>query len=186
MKLKHAMWDAIVHQWESCTACPIGAQAKKHVFGKGSLWAEVMFVGEGPGKLEDLEGVPFIGLAGQLLGDALKDAGGYGKRSLQFFYTNLVCCRPCDTLGGPNRPPSETEIANCSQRFKITLETVNPSAVVLLGRVPERALASQPYLRNYKVFCMEHPAYILRLGGKKSDKYKIYVQKLREVLKSAL
>lgn len=182
MKLKQAWWEGLVEKWEGCKVCPIGERAKRHVFGKGSLFAQVAFIGEGPGRLEDMEGVPFIGAAGQLLNAALEDAG---RQPVACFYTNLVACRPCDETGAPNRAPSETEIRNCSDRLRDTVQVVSPKVVVLLGRVPQRALECAGWMNAYRVFHLEHPAFILRTGGKGSERYRAYVKKLRGILREA-
>lgn len=179
MKLKQMLLDNLKDHWAGCTACPISEHAKQKVFGRGSLNAQVVFVGEGPGKLEDIEGVPFVGQAGRLLEAAIAET----KIDARLFFTNLIACRPCDKLGGPNRAPSEIEIQNCSDRLSKTLFCVAPRVVVLLGKVPREAVAKADFLQGYRVFCLEHPAFILRCGGKKAPNYPNYVKKLKEALR---
>lgn len=181
MKLKNLLYDNVVQQYAQCTACPIGESAHKHVFGRGSLSAQAVLVGEAPGKLEDIEGVPFVGMAGRLLETALHEA----KVEARLFFTNLVSCRPCDKLGGPNRAPTEQEIKNCSERLRQTLMCISPKVVILLGKVPREAISKEAYLQKYRVFCLEHPAFILRLGGRKAPNYQNYVNKLKEALRVA-
>jgi len=188
MNIQRQLWDAMLGSYEDCQSCDIGTFAKKHVFGRGPLDSKIVFIGEGPGKLEDLEGKPFVGRAGQLLSKAIKATGS----KLNCFYTNLVLCRPCDRLGGPNRPPTEQEVNNCKERLRVTLRTINPRVVVLLGRTARMALGNEkpllgdPMFAKLKVFTMEHPAFILRVGGTKSPAFPIYVQKIKEALNAAV
>jgi len=182
MNLKRSMWDSLRDQYKNCAACPIGRHAKLHVFGRGSIHPEVLFIGEGPGKLEDLKGLPFVGQAGNLLTRAIRDTNMFRH----CFFTNMVACRPCDDVGGINRAPSEQEIHNCSDRLKQTVEIMSPKVVVLLGRVAQKSLAAAEYLKKYKVFWMHHPAFILRIGGVKSPIYLEFVNKLKEVFNATV
>lgn len=182
MSTRKQTWEALVQKWDGCKNCAIGEHAKWHVFGKGSLFPEVVFVGEGPGKFEDLQGQPFVGVAGQLLSIAIFQT----RIQAKCFFTNLVACRPCDRIGSSNRPPSDQEIANCSERFRETVAITKPKVLALLGRVPQAALAGVPWTRQYRVFCLEHPAYIVRQGGVSGLAYKKYVVKLKEVLNAAI
>jgi DNA polymerase len=182
MKIREQMWDGMLDAYKECKLCRLGETVGKRVFSRGPSTAHVLFIGEGPGKLEDVVGKPFIGRAGQLLDRAIADTG----IKAECFFTNLVCCRPCDRVGGQNRPPAEDEIQACGSRLQTTVSVVAPRAIVLLGRVARLVLEGKPYLKPYRVFHAEHPAFILRVGGVKSVAYPVYVKKIKEALRAAV
>lgn len=187
---KTEAWNDLQADYAACRKCKIGEMANKHVFGKGHLVPDILFIGEGPGKLEDIKGAPFVGLAGQLLSKAIRIAGGgRGLPSepypVRCFFTNLVCCRPCDGVGKDNRAPAPDEIANCMDRLEQTVNILNPPVVVLLGRVPQQALVQAPFIKDRQVFSLRHPAYICRLGGIGSDAFLDYILEIRSILHDA-
>ncbi len=191
MNLIRVQYDQIVDAWNSCARCPISEHAHTHVFGKGSLQPQVIFIGEGPGKTEDLDGMPFTGVSGQLLDKAIKMAGRSSDSPqdtypVRVFFTNLVACRPCDRLGGGNRAPSETEIKNCSDRLRETVDLLKPKVVCLLGAVPRKALEDVFWLKGKKVICLPHPAWVLRQGGFSGACFQAYVERMKEVVRCAL
>jgi len=98
------------------------------VNGVGDMDADVVFVGEAPGKNEDVEGEPFVGRSGSVLDDAVEKAGG-SREDVRI--TNLVRCRPPE-----NRDPLDSEVANCSEYLREELHAVEPEYVVPLGRIP--------------------------------------------------
>lgn len=181
--LKQTLLDDVCNSWESCTLCTLATTASRKVIGKGTINPSVVFVGEAPGKTEDLEGRPFVGLAGKLLHQAMKECN---LPSVPFYCMNLLACRPCDRIGGPNRAPSDQEIARCAPRVKTMLEILSPKTVCLLGRIPRLALAEQPWIKRFKLYCLPHPAYILRLGGFRSQAYAEFKIKIKEVLSASL
>lgn len=176
-------YQRMVRFWKKCTACAIGGCAHKHVFGRGTLDARVVMVGEAPGRTEDMLGVPFIGLAGRVLDQALLDTG----LDVGVFITNMVACRPFDVEGvcENNRPPSEEEIRNCTVRLQNTIEIIKPKVVIGLGKVAEENIPGIVKER-YRFFAVYHPAYILRNGGVKSVMYTTWVADIRRVMKYAL
>lgn len=187
MKTKSVLWRELTDRYESCVLCPIGTLAHTHVFGRGHLSPEILFIGEGPGKLEDIKGLPFVGLAGQLLVSAIREAGGQpintmGPLPVKCFFTNLVCCRPCDNAGTANRPPSEKEILNCKERLQQTVQLLVPKMIVLLGTISKKALANAEYLKPYKLRFMVHPAYVCRRGGINSPSYIEYVNEMKGII----
>lgn len=151
--------------FHNCEACALGTTRTKFVFGEGPPRAELMFVGEGPGRDEDLSGRPFVGPAGQLL-DKIIMAMGYQRG--QVFIANVVKCRPPE-----NRVPLPDEMAACAPLLKRQIEAVGPRVIVVLGSTALRyfvgAAASIMRMRG-KFFQWEgrdimptfHPAYILR------------------------
>lgn len=115
-----------------CRICRLSSGRKQVVPGKGSCRSRIVFVGEAPGKDEDLRGEPFVGRAGKLLDEALADAGaGRGE----VYITNLVKCRPPE-----NRRPRKDEIAACSGYLSSELEELRPTVVCALGQTVAKSL----------------------------------------------
>jgi len=170
-------------EWIHCTRCPLGAVARKH-----ALWdlpfgsvADVLFVGEGSGVVEDVKGIPFKGPSGKLLRSALAEACPEG---VTWGLTNLVACRP--HLGHPsagkNRAPAAYEVEACQPRLETLLMILSPSVVVSCGQVPEawispllRNIGSQAYHYNIR-----HPAWVIRQAN--LDKaYASYVNSIKAI-----
>lgn len=166
---KHAL-EEIAAEVAGCTRCPLAATRTRAVPGEGHPETEVVFVGEGPGYNEDQEGRPFVGAAGGLLNDLLKQIGW--KRE-EVFITNVVKCRPPG-----NRDPEPNEIAACAPYLKRQLEVLDPAVVVTLGRhslgtfMPgarisgthgtERPVDPETGARDATAYAMYHPAAALR------------------------
>lgn len=120
-----------------CTRCPHLAETRTQVvFGSGNADADLMFVGEAPGRDEDLQGVPFVGASGRLL-TTLLEGIGLGREDV--FIANVLKCRPPD-----NRNPTQPEIANCSGYLYAQLELIQPTVVVTLGNFATRLLRDAP------------------------------------------
>jgi uracil-DNA glycosylase family 4 len=111
-----------------CEICSLSATRKNAVPGEGKEDAELMFVGEAPGRDEDIQGRPFVGKAGQLLTKILK-AMGLDRREV--YITNVVKCRPPN-----NREPNSEEIGKCKGYLLEQIERINPKVIVTLGNVP--------------------------------------------------
>jgi uracil-DNA glycosylase len=159
-------WVALRAAVAGCTACGLHARRNQTVFGVGDEHAEWMFVGEGPGAEEDLQGEPFVGQAGRLL-DNMLAAIGLG-RGRNVFIANVVKCRPPG-----NRNPEPEEAAQCEPFLQRQIELVNPKLIVALGRVAaqnllarEASIASlRGRLLDYRgipLIVTYHPAYLLR------------------------
>lgn len=158
-----------VREWEECTKCEIGKIAHEHVFCRGTLPCDLLFVGEGPGKTEDVMGRPFVGQAGRLLDLWMHEANMHVAASryihipVKFAVTNLVLCRPCDRLGGPNRAPTPCEQGNCRPRLSHFLQEIaRPRGLVTLGKVAAANLPSYELPRLELI----HPAAVIRNGGR--------------------
>jgi DNA polymerase len=110
-----------------CTRCKELAESRTQtVFGDGTPDAEVLFVGEAPGADEDRQGIPFVGRAGQLMNDAMKNAGI--PRSMVYI-ANTLKCRPPE-----NRDPLPEELQNCSKYLVAQIALIKPRIIVPLGR----------------------------------------------------
>ncbi|EMA65342.1 phage SPO1 DNA polymerase-related protein [Halorubrum aidingense JCM 13560] len=117
----------------SCERCPaLVASRSQIVDGVGPTDADLLFVGEGPGANEDERGEPFVGRSGDVLDDALRDAG-LARADVRI--TNCVRCRPPD-----NRDPTTEELANCRGYLDAEIDRLDPELIVTLGKVPSEHL----------------------------------------------
>ena len=123
-----------------CTRCRLSLYRTKPVPGEGNPYAKVMFIGEAPGRFEDLQGRPFVGAAGKLLTELLN---GIGLSREEVFITNVVKCRPPN-----NRDPREDEIKLCSSFLERQIEIIDPDIIVTLGRHSTRYILGRA---GYKV-----------------------------------
>ncbi|RLE92946.1 MAG: uracil-DNA glycosylase [Thermoprotei archaeon] len=123
-----------------CTRCKLSLYRTKPVPGEGNPYAKVMFIGEAPGRFEDLQGRPFVGAAGKLLTELLN---GIGLSREEVFITNVVKCRPPN-----NRDPREDEIKLCSSFLERQIEIIDPDVIVTLGRHSTRYILGRA---GYKV-----------------------------------
>jgi len=109
-----------------CSRCPLHTGRTRAVPGEGNPQAEIMFIGEGPGRHEDLQARPFVGRSGRFLEQLLHNIG-YSRRDV--FIANVVKCRPPD-----NRDPQPEELAACRDYLDRQIELVDPKVIVTLGR----------------------------------------------------
>lgn len=116
----------IAQQTAGCTRCDLQYSRKKSVPGAGNPQAEIMFIGEGPGFHENVQGLPFVGAAGQFLDELLADAG---LKREEVFITNVVKCRPPG-----NRDPQVEELDACKPYLERQIAAINPDVIVTLGR----------------------------------------------------
>mgnify|MGYP000436380609 CR=1 FL=1 len=118
---------------ESCERCPALVKSRSRIVnGDGPADADLLFLGEAPGQQEDEGGEPFIGRSGDVLDEALRDAG-LSRSDIRI--TNCVRCRPPE-----NRDPHKAELSNCRSYLDREIETVDPELVVTLGKVPTEHL----------------------------------------------
>jgi DNA polymerase len=153
----------------ACTRCALAAGRTQVVFGVGAPIASLMFVGEGPGREEDLAGEPFVGRSGKLLDKLVRQELGLERD--QFYIANVVKCRPPG-----NRDPLPDEIASCRPFLEAQLELVDPGVVITLGNFATRLLLNTtegirrmrghayPF-RNGHLVPTYHPAAALRGGA---------------------
>ncbi len=117
----------------SCERCPALVESRSRIVdGVGPTDADLLFVGEGPGAREDEEGEPFVGRSGDVLDEALRDAG-LARADVRI--TNCVRCRPPD-----NRDPTTEELANCRGHLDAEIDRLAPDLIVTLGKVPSEHL----------------------------------------------
>lgn len=154
-------------QVAKCALCPkLVANRTQTVFGTGNPYAELCFIGEGPGAEEDLQGKPFVGRSGQLLTDMIEKGMGIKRSSV--FICNIVRCRPPQ-----NRNPEKEEANACRPFLDATLEIIKPKFICCLGSIAATNLLHSELsigkmrgkVHEYngaKVVCTYHPAYLLR------------------------
>jgi len=135
--MKETLLASIAEEVVSCQKCRLGATRTKAVPGAGSAHARICFVGEGPGREEDLSGIPFVGQAGRLL-DRILIAEGLSRRD--FYICNIVKCRPPN-----NRVPEPSEVSACSLYLYAQLAIVEPEIICLLGNTALRFFFGEQY-----------------------------------------
>ena len=155
-----------------CTRCKLHRQRNKIVFGAGNPRAELVFVGEGPGHDEDMQGIPFVGRAGKLLTQMIE---AMGLTRDDVYIANVVKCRPPE-----NRVPERDEVATCAPFLLRQLEVIRPKVIVCLGNVAAQNLLGTNKsissfrgqwfdFRGSKLLATYHPAYLLRNPAAKGD-----------------
>ena len=160
-----AIWQQLERSVAACTKCELSGSRTQTVFGVGNRNADLLIIGEAPGRDEDLQGEPFVGRAGQLLNAML---AAIGMTRQQVYIANILKCRPPN-----NRDPGPEEAAACNPWLQQQIELIQPAVILALGRVAahkvlktEQSLAS---LRNRQhdyagipLIVSYHPAYLLR------------------------
>ncbi|GBD92757.1 uracil DNA glycosylase superfamily protein [bacterium BMS3Abin05] len=150
---------------KDCRRCPLAETRTHLVFGTGDEKADLMLIGEAPGRDEDLSGIPFVGRAGQLLNKILEAV--HFKRD-EVYIANIIKCRPPQ-----NRDPLLSEVEQCEPYLKKQIDIIKPKFILALGRIAGQTLlrsgASLTALRgkvhNYhgiKLIVTYHPAALLR------------------------
>jgi uracil-DNA glycosylase family 4 len=167
-----------------CTRCKLHKGRNKIVFGDGNPKAELVFVGEGPGHDEDVQGLPFVGRAGKLLTQMIEAMGLQRK---DVYICNVVKCRPPE-----NRSPEKDEVATCSPYLLRQIDAIAPKVIVCLGSVAAQTLLETNRgisqfrgqwleFRGRKLLATYHPAYLLRNPSAKNEVWKD-LQKVMAVL----
>jgi len=167
-----------------CTRCRLHKHRTNIVFGVGNPKAELVFIGEGPGHDEDIQSIPFVGRAGQLLTQMIE---AMGLRRDDVYICNVIKCRPPE-----NRTPEKDEIATCSPFLLRQLAVIAPRVVVCLGNVAAQTLLGTHKsissfrgqwfdFRGSRLLATYHPAYLLRNPAAKGEVWKD-LQKVMTVL----
>jgi uracil-DNA glycosylase len=162
-------WEEVRTTARACTRCALADSRTQVVFGVGDPTASLLFVGEAPGRDEDLAGEPFVGRSGKLLDRLMFEEIGITRA--QCYIANVVKCRPPQ-----NRNPAPTEIEACRPYLEAQISHLKPSVVVTLGNFATRLLletgdgirqlrGSVYPFRGGHLVPTYHPAYVLRAGG---------------------
>lgn len=181
-------WEELKNACENCQKCELCKTRHNVVVGVGSPTAEVMFIGEGPGENEDLQGEPFVGRAGKLL-DKMLTAVDL-DRNKNIYIANIVKCRPPQ-----NRDPKPEEQEMCIDWLRNQVKLIRPKIIVCLGRIAAARII-KPDIKITKehgqfiekngvlMMAMLHPAAILRDPRRKPDAFNDFLilrEKIREI-----
>ena len=168
------VWNDLEQQCKSCAKCGLCATRKNVVFGVGNRNADVMFIGEGPGEQEDLQGEPFVGPAGKLLDDILSIID---LDRTNCYIANIVKCRPPG-----NRDPKDEEQNACIGYLYKQISLIRPKIIVCLGRVAAKRLIHQGFqiTKNHGTWdqksgswitAIYHPSALLRDVSKRPETF---------------
>jgi uracil-DNA glycosylase family 4 len=157
---------------EGCPRCKLSRGRTNIVFGQGNPKADLMFVGEAPGHEEDLQGLAFVGRAGQLLTKIIE---AMGKTRDNVYIVNVLKCRPPH-----NRNPEPDEVASCMPFLEEQIRLISPKVIVTLGTFAAQAVlgTDEPIgrmrgrwrsARGVRVMPTFHPAFLLRSPDRKKD-----------------
>lgn len=123
-------WFAHVERWKDCTDCPLCEQRSQIVLARGTIPADVVFVGEAPGASEDGLGEPFRGPAGHILDDLISRSV---PSSVTYALCNLVACYPREAKERGDNEPEQEEILACRERLEEFLDIADPKLIVCVG-----------------------------------------------------
>jgi len=157
----------------NCSLCNLAKTKTNTVFGEGNPNAEIMFIGEAPGREEDLQGRPFVGRSGEMLTKMIENVL-FLKRD-EVYISNIVKCRPPQ-----NRDPQIEEIESCKGYLLKQIEIIKPKIIVTLGRIAFQSLLNDTTpitkargkiynFKGIKVIPTFHPSYLLRNPSKKKE-----------------
>jgi DNA polymerase len=170
----------------ACTRCKLHKLGRKQiVFGVGNPKAELMFVGEAPGRDEDEQGEPFVGRAGQLLTKIIE---AINLTREEVYIANVIKCRPPE-----NRNPEPDEVATCEPFLFRQVDAIKPKVIVALGTFAAHALLKTDVAisrlrgrtydyRGAQLICTFHPSYLLRSPERKRDTWED-MKKVRTLLR---
>lgn len=178
-------WERLIRKILSCQACPLFKGRTQAVPGEGNRQARLLFVGEAPGRDEDLQGRPFVGRAGQLLTRIIQ-AMGFSREEV--YIANVIKCRPPE-----NRTPRPDEVKACSPYLLRQIELIRPKVIVALGKVATDFLLQSPKsmselrgnfgeFQGIPVMPTFHPSYLVRNEGNKEIKKMVW-EDMKKVLK---
>lgn len=166
--------EELRQQCQTCQRCGLGATRTNLVFGDGNPQADIMFIGEGPGKQEDEQGIPFVGAAGQFLSRILEIIDLDRSR---YYIANIVKCRP-----PRNRDPEKAEQDACIPYLNEQIELVQPKIIVCLGRIAAARIIHDNYRitrehgswtqqKGIWMTALYHPSALLRDESKRPETF---------------
>ncbi len=163
-------WEELENKCRNCYRCSLGQTRTNLVFGVGNKQSDILFVGEGPGYYEDMQGEPFVGAAGKLLDKML---ASINLDRTQVYIANVVKCRPPQ-----NRDPLPDEQKACLDYLRIQFLLIKPKIIVCLGRIAAQAIISPDFRitksrgiwfnkKGIDIIATYHPSALLRDESKK-------------------
>ncbi len=185
--------EALKKQATACRACRLASTRTSVVFGEGNPNAQIMIIGEGPGKQEDLSGRPFVGRAGELLTRIIEEDMGLSRSDI--YIANIVKCRPTiDLKMGRDRPPEKDEVEACTHFLEKQIEIIRPKVIITLGNPATKFILGTKTgitkihgtwgsYNEIAVMPTYHPSYLIRNGGEKSPLRKDVSKDIKKVLK---
>lgn len=184
--------ESLRDEVSGCRKCKLCTTRTKTVFGEGSFDAKVMFIGEGPGREEDLQGRPFVGRAGQLLTAIIEKGLKMPRASV--FIANVVKCRPTvDLKFFKDRPPDDEEVIACGDYLRRQIALIRPKVIITLGNPSTKFLLNPSQgitkvrgqwgmYEGIRVMPTYHPSYVLRNGGDSSPLKKDVWEDIKKVI----
>lgn len=165
--------EAVRERLVKCECCSLCKTSRNIVFGEGNSNADVMFIGEAPGAVEDRTGRPFVGPAGRLLTDIIEK--GMGLKRQDVYIANIAKCRPPG-----NRDPLPEEIRECIPFLEEQIRIIEPRVIIALGKIAAQTLLNTEIpiselrgnfydYHGIKVIPTYHPSYLLHNPAKKRD-----------------
>ncbi len=177
-------WEELYKECVGCRLCELSKTRTNVVFGEGNKSAKIVFIGEAPGRDEDLQAKPFVGRAGQLLTRMIE---AMNLKRTDVYICNVLKCRPPD-----NRPPQQIEISVCRKYLEKQIGLISPKVICTLGRYAAQTIlgtidgittfrGKQGVYKNIPVIPTYHPAYLLRNLSAKQDTWED-LQKVTKIL----
>lgn len=168
-------WEELEEACKNCTKCKLCNNRHNVVIGVGNKNAKLMFIGEGPGADEDIQGIPFVGKAGKLMDKAFE---GIGIDRKEVYIANVVKCRPPN-----NRNPETEEAESCKEYLETQINLIKPKIIVLLGSIALKNILGEENgitvcrgkwfeKDEIKILPTFHPAALLRDEAKKIEFWK--------------
>ena len=179
-------WNELQNACGCCSQCPLCETRQNVAFGVGERQADILFVGEGPGEQEDIQGEPFVGPAGKLLDEMLSIIDLDRKKNC--YIANIVKCRPPG-----NRDPLETEQDACIGYLRNQVALIRPKIIVCLGRIAAKRIIDPEYRITREhgrwvhkngvwMTAIYHPSALLRDVSKRPETFEDLLS-IREKLK---
>ena len=180
-------WEELEQKCHQCLNCPLGETRTNLVFGVGNRQADILFIGEGPGEQEDLQGEPFVGPAGKLL-DVMLELIDLDRTKV--YIANIVKCRPPN-----NRDPLNAEQDACIGYLRAQTALIKPKIIVCLGRIAAMRIIDKDFRitrqhgqwfdrAGVQMMAIYHPSALLRDPTKRPDTFvdlKSLQAKIREL-----
>lgn len=184
--MQNSKWQELYNKCVNCQKCPLYQTRTNVVFGSGNKNADIVFIGEAPGKNEDEQALPFVGRSGKLLDTYLQTIGLLRQ---DIYIANIIKCRPPN-----NRDPKPSEESACIDYLNFQLSLINPKIIVCLGRIAAFKMIKPDFKittehgkwfkkDNFHICAVYHPSAILRDPRKKDDMAKDFLS-IKEKLSS--